>query len=618
MKNFTKRIYYFLVILSISTGVSLLSIFVLPYEIIKKAGNQLSRDGDFERLTFGLVQQLRGPALFLGIISLIFFISLLIWKKKSQEKIVKNINWLNTLAVTLIRDSRQLLSDWRASLPSSLDSTLLIAISLLAIGLRLIMINRPIEYDEAYTFTEFARHSFKAVLTDYHVPNNHIFHTILVRFSFLLFGNQVWEIRLPVLIASIFLIISMYFITRSYFDRVAGILAALLTATIPVLVLKSVSARGYIIVCLMMVIALILANYVHTNKNIAGWILFSLSCSVGFYTIPMMIYPAGFIFIWLASLSVSRQTQEVYSSSGKWLKYVFISGLLVILFSGLFYLPILLSGNVERIIYGNRVLHATPFQDFILTIPKLLQKIIIEWKSGLNPLLWWLLLIGFLLAFIPGRFTYKYNLSMPVVFIPYILSAVIIQRPFPIARIWIWILPLIIIWSISSLVNALKWVSHKLSSPKVFPFGISLLVIAFTINGIFSIQSAAQNNTYEEDPAVEHVMSFFNANINNNDLVIASDCSDARYWYYFATSNLSEQIIRNRKRPFSNLYVIVYTETSPYCGDQTLESVLEKDNPGSIFLNMDEVDLVYKYQYANVFKIGTYPDIIEQEYQSDN
>ena len=63
----------------------------------------------------------------------------------------------------------------------SLYILLIIAgITLAGFVLRVLVIHRPIAYDEAYTFINFASRPFKHILADYSAPNNHIFHTILV------------------------------------------------------------------------------------------------------------------------------------------------------------------------------------------------------------------------------------------------------------------------------------------------------------------------------------------------------------------------------------------------------------------------------------------------------
>lgn len=58
-------------------------------------------------------------------------------------------------------------------------------------------VTAAITYDEAYTYLRFAGQPISGILSDYHAPNNHILHTVLVHLSTGLYGNATWAIRLP-------------------------------------------------------------------------------------------------------------------------------------------------------------------------------------------------------------------------------------------------------------------------------------------------------------------------------------------------------------------------------------------------------------------------------------
>ena len=144
------------------------------------------------------------------------------------------------------------------------------------------------------------------------------------------------------------------------------------------------------------------------------------------------------------------------------------------------------------------------------------------------------------------------------------------------------------------------------------------MALAFTINGIISIQSGVKNNTYVEDTAVKPVAAFLETQLEDNDLVIVSTCSNPRYWYYFERANLPDQVIRTRKRYFENIYVIAYLEENPSCKAENLEKILENFGPDAQFLNMDEIELVFNYEYADVYKLGTYPEKIQSAFPAEN
>ncbi|PKO04579.1 MAG: hypothetical protein CVU41_16175 [Chloroflexi bacterium HGW-Chloroflexi-3] len=57
-------------------------------------------------------------------------------------------------------------------------------------------------------------------LSDYHFPNNHVFHTFLVHLTYKLFGPYEWAVRMPAFIASLLLApFGFIFAKRWYGDR---------------------------------------------------------------------------------------------------------------------------------------------------------------------------------------------------------------------------------------------------------------------------------------------------------------------------------------------------------------------------------------------------------------
>lgn len=73
--------------------------------------------------------------------------------------------------------------------------------------------------DEAFTFTTYVAKPLLIGLSDYLTCcGNHILHSLLVRFSYSLFGNQPWVIRLPALLAGVLLVPASYIVTRIYYN----------------------------------------------------------------------------------------------------------------------------------------------------------------------------------------------------------------------------------------------------------------------------------------------------------------------------------------------------------------------------------------------------------------
>ena len=106
----------------------------------------------------------------------------------------------------------------------------------------------PFSHDEAYSFLKFAQQPFAAILTDYHFPNNHILHTLLMRASFLMFGDNYLPLRLPALLGTALFLSCIWLLARRHLFSSAWIWITALIA-IPMLIDYSAAARGYSLGC---------------------------------------------------------------------------------------------------------------------------------------------------------------------------------------------------------------------------------------------------------------------------------------------------------------------------------------------------------------------------------
>ena len=73
-------------------------------------------------------------------------------------------------------------------------------VTVLGICVRWQFITHPMRYDESYNFLRFITQSPAYIATHY-VPNNHVFHTLTVKFVSYLLGTDAWVLRLPAFIA---------------------------------------------------------------------------------------------------------------------------------------------------------------------------------------------------------------------------------------------------------------------------------------------------------------------------------------------------------------------------------------------------------------------------------
>jgi 4-amino-4-deoxy-L-arabinose transferase-like glycosyltransferase len=180
--------------------------------------------------------------------------------------------------------------------------------------LRLHYLNLPMRYDEAYTFDAYAVDGVGHITSTYDIPNNHIFYSLLAHFSWRVFGNHVWTMRLPAFAAGIALIPAAYLVGRTLYDRRAGLCAAVLVATFGPLVEYSVNGRGYTFGALLVLVALWLgARLLVTDRRAPLWVAFVVCSTVAVYTVPTMAYGIAAVAVWVAmcALISERRTRLV-------------------------------------------------------------------------------------------------------------------------------------------------------------------------------------------------------------------------------------------------------------------------------------------------------------------
>jgi len=138
-------------------------------------------------------------------------------------------------------------------------------------------------------------------------------------------------------------------------QQIVGYLAAGILASLPDFILRSVSARGYTIVVLMTLASFIMAGYLIRKKNLFGWCLLSFFGAIGFYSVPIMLYPLGVVYLWLF-LSIFVLDPQQYSRRN-WIKYLVVSTMLTAGLTIFFYSPILFSPNA--VIFITKTTHFT-------------------------------------------------------------------------------------------------------------------------------------------------------------------------------------------------------------------------------------------------------------------
>jgi hypothetical protein len=331
-----------------------------------------------------------------------------------------------------------------------------VPLALIGIGtlFRTVLLFGPPHYDEAFTLAEYASRSPLWFLSSYTHSNNHVFHTLLV---WLVPGNQLWASRFPAVVAGVGVLFATYFLARRWHGENTARLTVALAAVASPLVEYSAQARGYTLLTL----AFLLLFLIEDDR------LRAMILALGAWTIPTMVYAAAAWALWFAI------TQRAWR---RLTRVVFVSGALTFLL----YLPVLLiSGPASITSNGNTL--SVPYHVLFDALPRMLLDVGRSWSWSFT--IPGAVLIGAAAAMALARGK-AHALAATLATIFFLL---LVLRKVPFARVWIFVLPLVLIAAASLLAKI------RIRTP--------LLLLATMIVGANALRVTTRPS-FVEDPAM--------------------------------------------------------------------------------------------------------------------
>ena len=571
-------------------GLLLLAGCLLPFEQLKPVLDHLARDGSLERFTPDIHSQVK-PVLLIAALACFVAAGLIFATRQRLGKRLEGLLHASPRRA-LIHDLNELGEALRGEMQHKNGLAALAVITLLAAVIRGLYLSQPMQHDEAYTFIAFASRPFANSISDYSLPNNHVFHTILVYLAYHLLGNQPWIIRLPAFVAGVAIIPLTYGAGAIYYSRKAGLLSAGLAAASPLLISYSANARGYTLICAFALCAVILAAYIKDHPNGIAWALFVLACGLGFYTIPIMLYPFGMVVAWLI---LSAGLGDISPAYGRafW-NYLVIALLILAGLAALLYLPIFIKSGIEAVVNNSYV---RPDDSAVLLeqIRSRIASTAEQWTAGIPRGAGMLSVVGFIASLALHKRISRQKAPLQVAAVLWILVAIVLQRVAPLARVWMFLLPLYIIWSTAGILGLL-WLAIP---ARVQPQASGLVFLAaILIPGVVMISSFTQTAASGNAPGAEEgITLYFQEHLQPGDIVVAQSPIATPLQYYFQAYGLPPGSFDYQAADPQKLWVVVSRRY-----DQTVESVLRRrgldayipDTPGTP---------AYQYKHIAVYEL---------------
>lgn len=303
--------------------------------------------------------------------------------------------------------------DWRC------DEPLTIAlITAAAAVLRIPELWRPMGTDEATTFLYYASKPLLIGISVYGSPNNHILHTMLMHGAYRLFGNAEWALRLPALVAGLAMVPLTCLASRMLGLR-GGTVAAAMIAAWPALIDSSTDGRGYtLLCCFVLICTAAMAEIVHSG-NRAACALFIVAAALGFFTVPVMLYPFAMLIAWGA---LHRRSEMLFCS------------VVTIVFAFLLYAPALAVSGAGAFV-ANQYVRPLPVGELVRGFPSYAVRV---WRAlfASIPLLLQILIALAAAAALVRRRRILAGATT-------VLLILLLQRVLPFPRVWLPFLPLL-------------------------------------------------------------------------------------------------------------------------------------------------------------------------------
>ena len=461
-----KQKLFFILLQIILAGILLIGLLLIwasfqPFATLASLLNHLASDGEFESFNVFIYQTLKFPFALMGaVLASLAGVMLLRWGKTKL--------WLQEFPANarrfflmLGKDAQSFVQDARTAIVAQgwLTIAALCGIMFVASVVRLENLDIPLGHDEAYMYSAFASRSLWHIVSDYHLPNNHVLLSIIMKLTTGLLGNHVWTLRLPTIIAGVFMVPAAYFFAKRFYSKETAILSSILVAVFPTLVQYSVLARGYVIIGLITLLLFTLADYVRVQKNRFAWSLIVILSALGFYTIPIMLFPFGALYIWLFASCLLEDTRS-YDSKWDFLKYWLGSGIGAALITIILYTPIIIY-NYDRF-FGNGFIAPLEWVIFPITIWTRLRNTWSEWTASIP--LWMTLLgvLGFLVSLVFHKRFSRQKFPPQIAFIIWIVTLLLVKRPDMLPRFWLFLTAPLLIWSAAGIIEPLKKIQLSL------------------------------------------------------------------------------------------------------------------------------------------------------------
>jgi hypothetical protein len=306
-----------------------------------------------------------------------------------------------------------------------------------------------------------------------------------------------------------------------------------------------------------------------------------------------MLFPLGILFIWLLLENLVTGPAP-YSSKWDFLRYWLIAGLLAAFLTLILYTPVLIYTGPQKL-FVNGFVAPFPWRDLPDTWRARLTDTWAEWTGGVPLSVIIVIAAGWVLSLIFHRKLSTNHVPLQVAAILAITVLLIVQRSNAWAKVWVFLLPLMLMWAAAGIVGLLRNVQLK------FVGNLSLAGIVTIIILLVGAWSTIQlipklPGLLAQRGDVENAVLFFRDHISDTDLIVVDSPDDSPVWFYSLEYGI-ENIHFDKRIAYTQAWILV----NPPDG-QTIESVLADRGPDAPVLDLASIRLVQGIGTRRIFE----------------
>ncbi len=412
---------------------------------------------------------------------------------------------------------------------SSAHRWALTAILLVGIIVRLAYMGQPVRNDEAMHALGLANRSFLVIVAAYYDPNNQILHTLLSRAAYLIFGFSEWSFRLPAFLSGLLLLPLVYVFARRFYGGRTALLATAFAASSTLFIVFSTFARGYLLMALFFLAAFLAAARVRRVNDPVAWTLLALFGALGVWTIPLMAYALGVVYVWLF---LSMVAGNIADSKAVFLRHLIVSGIAAVLVAVVLYAPAIVALDPLAAIQSN-----TAFRAGMAAMPDKIKPLIWlwgRWHDGVVAPLVWLSVAGVGLSLVAHARMARDRVPILLPTVVWLVPIYILQPFAPPHRFYLFLLPLYhtlaaagIAWGLAALEGRFAVLGGR-ATPAA-----AMLLCAGILAGVLADHSVEKNPDGWRMYNAEEVVAFLAENAEPGDRVIAGFGRTGTYHHRF-------------------------------------------------------------------------------------